>query len=118
MFSYGIEARPGTFYINEICRIVQAVRKHVAGDTACSRACKHIRIHKSPGLGIIVPALEVVQPGLTVITVASVQIRVQFDEFRSSFLNVLTITTITMAMSALISARTIIFLISCSALMS
>ena len=72
-----------TIIIDKSIGIIVTIGKHIRSKNMLSRVYNYIRIHEPPGLRIIVPALEVVQPGLPVVAVTPVQVRVQFNEFRA-----------------------------------
>ena len=47
-------------------RIITAICKHIVSHEALASACKGIRIDESADAGIVISALEVVEPGIYV----------------------------------------------------
>ena len=63
--------RPISVIIHMVCGIVKAIGKHVGSN---ERACihHHIGINKPGNLRVIVPALEIIEPGLGVVVIPPV----------------------------------------------
>ena len=56
--------------ITTIHRIILTIGKHVITEKTLPRTCKGIRIDESADAGIIISALEVVEPGFSGVAVA------------------------------------------------
>ena len=70
-------------FINTVYRGVCAIRKHIVTQEALPRTRERIRIDESADGGIVISALEVVEPGFSVVVVAASFVKVIISYFKS-----------------------------------
>ena len=58
-------------------RVIITIRIHIVAQQSCSGSDIPIRIEKPPPLGVIVPTLQIVQPGLGVIVIPPIPERIE-----------------------------------------
>ena len=70
-------------FINVIDGIIPTIRKHIVSAKSLSGTCKGIRIDEPADGGVVVTALQVVEPGLSVVVVAVLFGEVTISHFKS-----------------------------------
>ena len=73
----------GSRGILTIHRVVATIGKHVITEKTLPRASKGIRIDESADAGIVISALQVVEPGFSVVVVAVPFVEVIISHFKS-----------------------------------